>query len=697
MLISIYLIRNSMAIRLKLFGGLITPKILLRIYIQSITFKLNYQTVMRFKVVSVIVACPRDCYDTCFYQFNERGILEHTGKPTVPLLCPRALKDIERMNSPNRVLYPYLRIDSKAHDSWRRVSIKEAIKVVSEKLNYILKNFGPKHILFFDYAGNRGVFTRYITQRLWYFLNVARIDYSICDGAGINALMLHYGSTYGKLPKHMRAAKLFVYWGFNAAVSSPHNFFFAKKIAKETSAYIITIDVRKSETARLSDFWIRPKFGTDTYLALGIANYIIKNKLYDEEFIEKYTYGFEAFREYVSDYDLSKVSRITGVKKTLIEKLANIYVEKKPNIIFIGYGLQRRYGGGEAVRAISLLPALIGIHRGFYYGNIDGLKIDIPYLTGSQLGRPSRIIPQSKVAQLIANGEFKFIYIHLTNPAATHPKAKILREGLLRDDVFVVVHETHWSETAKLADVVLPAPTWLEKEDFVFSYWHNYGVLNKRLFKPKGESIEEWKLMMMLAKALGINEELIYEDPLSALKKALPKEIWDAVIRGEIVEIPYRKLNEYQTPTRKIEFTSTKAHDYGVSPLPTPAKIESPKEYPYILISSSNPKYTHSQFEDEWGPIPPIVYISPQNAEELGIKNGDKVRLSNENGSIIMVARIDPGIPPYVVFAYKSATTVDGKRINFITSDNTNELGGATINSTYVKIERLDADSEASS
>jgi len=640
-------------------------------------------------VLGKLAVCPRDCYDTCFYEvISDRKLrLVHTGKPTIKLSCPRAEKDFDRVFSPERVLYPYVAVD-KRRGLRRRVSWSYAIRLITNKLRETLRDYGAESVLFLDYAGNRGIFTRYMTQRLWYLLNVARIDYTLCDGAGERALKLHYGSTYGALPNHMEGSKLLVYWGFNAAITSPHNFFYASKLRKWRGTKIVAVDVLKTETVRYSDMWLRPRYGTDIYLALGVANYIIQNELYDEDFIERYTYGFEKFRVYVRKYDIDLVSRKTGIPREKIVEFAETYAEKKPSIIFIGYGLQRRIGGGETVRAISLLPALVGIHRGFYYGNVDGLMIDLEYLTGSFLGKPSRVIPQSRIGEYIARGEFKFIYIHLTNPAATHPRAELIRRGLLRKDVFVVIHETHWTDTAKLADVILPAPTWLEKKDAVFGYWHNYIGLNEPIIKRMGESKTELEVMWLIAKGLGIKNEFIYEDPMKALSKALDEETYNRLITDHIAEIRYRKLDEYQTRTGKIEFLSTEAIRQGLNPVPKPIDIKPPQKFPFILVSSAHIKYTHTQFEDVYGPIPPILEISEEDMKRIGIEDGDKVVVSSKYGSVILIAKRSDRVPKGIVFAYRSCRTVDGKRLNYITHDETNELGGATINTTFVNISK---------
>ncbi|MCD6369123.1 MAG: molybdopterin-dependent oxidoreductase [Thermoproteales archaeon] len=640
-----------------------------------------------------IVVCPRDCYDTCFLEVTGsgnkvrmRGFKE--SPVTRGVTCPRALADVKRSFSGSRVLFPH-RALNKSEGTFARTTWKQAISMIAEKLKEILVTHGPSSILLLDYAGNRGVFTRLLPQRLWYFLRVARIDYSICDRSGSMGITLHYGSDYGRLPEDLEKTRLLVYWGFNAAVTNLHGFAIARDLQRKGLLRIVTIDALKTETAKASDMWLRVKFGSDVYLALGIANYIIENQLCDERFLKEHTYGFEEFKEKVAKYNLKYVSEKTGLKEDEIVEFAELYAREKPSIIYIGYGLQRRIGGGETVRAISLLPALIGLHRGFYYSNSSGLMVDFDYLSGRDLGEPSRIIPQSKVGEYLEKGEFKFVYIYLTNPVATHPSSQKVKRGLLRDDVFVVVHETHWTDTSLCADIVLPAPTYLEKDDVVFSYWHNYMGYSKAVLKPRGEEKTELEVVQLIARRLELKEPRIYEDPWKALEKAVSLPIVRELVNKGVVKLRYRRIDEYQTPTGKIEFVSRLAEKIGVSPLPRPIEINPPREYPFILVSSAHILYTHTQFEDVYGPVPPEILVNGTDLDSLGVRDGEVVKVYNDKASVKLVARKSDKVPPGVVFTYRSCKTLDGKRINVLTSDEIDELGGSTLNTTFVNLRRL--------
>ncbi len=626
-----------------------------------------------------LVGCPRDCYDTCVLALDST-LRNIDGFLTTGPTCARAHADLKRASSRNRLRYPVIAVDKKL-GLYRRITLDEAIGILVSRVREVLDEYGADKILVVDYAGNRGVLTRLLPLRFWRLLGATFTDYNICDYSGSIGISLHYGLDYGVLPESINDARLIVYWGVNAAVSNLHGFKIALEAKKVRDAMIATIDVRNTETMKSSDIRIIIRPGSDGILALGLANYIIQNELYDKRFVEEHTFGFEQFREHVKKYDLDYVSRYTGLPQRLIEEFAYTYAKTKPSIIFIGYGLQRRYGGGEAVRAISLLPALVGVHRGFFYSNTSGLLLPFNELTPP----PARTIPQSMLAEYLEKDDYKLVFVFLTNPAATYPEAERIKNNLLRDDLFVVVHETHWSDTARLADLVIPAPTYLEKEDLVYSYWHNYLIYNKPLLPEPPEAISELELARRLANSLGINDGYL-ENPWRRLSIDTGGLV-DIARQLRIVEIPYRRLDEYQTPSGKIEFYSQRAPIRGYSPLPEPLPPRVPEGY-LVLVSGAHPLYTHSQFEDVYGRIPSIVFISVEDARQYELENNDLVEIYNEKGRVFMRAKITNQVPQGIIFVYRSAWTLDNNRINKLVDPGIDSLGGAVYNSTLVRIRK---------
>ena len=651
---------------------------------------------MRRLVESV---CPRDCYDTCFVKAEiEDGkvikvIPDDTNPLTSRFLCPRGNKEVERIYSDTRILSPHIRY-SKPGGALEEVSWEDALEIISTKIREVLDEHGPEAILRLDYSGNMGLLSNVFSRRLWKYLGATETDYTICSASGHAALRLHYGDSYGVFPEDTLGMELMVFWGFNAIVSAMHIWHLAIKNRKQGGT-IVSIDPIRTVTVEKSDFSLRPKPGSDVTLAYGVMKALIEEDYIDKEFIEKHTYGFDKLKAKLDILSQDYIETITGIEWKKIKELAKLYGEKKPSTTFIGFGVQKSRYGAEAVRAISLIPALIGIHRGFYYSNSSAWIYDAEYLSGAKfVSRKPKVVNQVSLGRLLEKGEFKLVYIYNTNPAQTLPNSHAVRRGLSRDDVFVILHDTHWTETADYSDLILPAATYLEKEDIVFSYSHRYTRLSRRAIQPLGESRDEVWVMRMIAKYLGI-EGWVLEDPWRALEKALRDSFegcsFKDVINGEICKIRVRKRDHYPTPTGKIELYSLKAEKMGISPLPTQYPL---KRDGFILITSSMPQYTHTQFQDVYGSIPKNILINPSDADEHGIKAGDLVRIYNNRGEIVLKVIVSDRVSKGVLWAPKLCNDVFGRPINSITSDMPQEIGsGSSFNSTVVKIERYKEDS----
>lgn len=652
----------------------------------------------------VTTVCSRDCYDTCFIvaTVNDDGrVVSVKGDRNNPITqtftCPRGARDADRVYR-NRVLSPHFRIGPKPGRTFKRSTWEGTLDLVAKRLKDVIDDWGPERVLLLDYAGNTGLLASAFPQRLWNSIGATRTDYGLCSKSGHEGLSLHYGLSYGVQPEELSEKKLIVYWGFNAAVSFPHIWALSLKARHKLNVKIAVVDPRKSETANQADLWIRPKPGSDVALANGIARYLIQNDLVDIAFIRQWTDGFEAFKREVIKWTPDRVEGITGLDWSSIEKLAIAYGELSPSATMIGVGFQKSFEGAESVRATSLLPALLGQHRGFFYSNGPGYCVDISYLTGeSFVDNPHRIVTQVGVSDLIKRGDFKFIYIHGMNPALTLPNQKAFRNGISRDDVFIVVHETHWTETADFADVVFPAQTYLEKEDIVIPWAHQYIRKSNRVVAPLGESRHEIDIMTELARRLGLVEDWLFEDPWKALAKsfdnALVTGTFKDLLDNEIVRIKCKPRNKYQTPTERIEFFSKKAEATGYSPFPEyiPIHLEDGE---FILLNSSLRKYTHTQFQEVYGPIPAIVLINPGDASVLGLADDDIITLLNDLGKTKVKVSVSENVPEGVLWSPKELTGLDSNPLNSLSVSVPQRIGGGSVfNSTVVRI-RVDSKKE---
>ena len=649
---------------------------------------------------TIQTVCPRDCYSTCSLeaQIDDNGwLVKLSGSSENPVTrgftCMRSPKDPERVYK-NRILYPQIRNGSKPGRNFTRASWKEAFDTVSRQINTVLDRWGPEKLLLVHYAGNMGLLVEQFSQRLWKALGATETDHSICSLSGHAGLELHYGLGYGLQPEQLVNQNLILFWGFNPVVSAPHIWALANDARKQHGALIAVIDSRRSETAKKADLWIAPRPETDVALANGIANHLIQQNQIDGEFINAWTIGFDMYKEQVEKWTLEKTAAATGVQGRRIEKLAQVYGEHRPSATMIGIGFQKSNQGAQAVRAVSLLPSLIGQHRGFFYGNSSGIDVDTNYLTGQSLVRKSpKMTSQVALSDAVLAGEFKFIYVYGTNPALTLPNQTALRRGLVKSDVFMVVHDPHWNETIEFADVVLPATSYLEKEDIVVPWSHWHVRKSNRVIAPLGESKDEIEVMLGLAKRLNTGSEMVYEPPWEALEKAfdgaLAKDTFQQLLDGNQVQMKYKPLDEYQTSSGKIEFVSESDGKKGSTDFPyfEPTKT-GPDEY--LLLNSAVREYTHTQFQDIFGPIPAIVWINPQDAEKNGIKNNDEVFLTNTLGKINASTQITDDVPVGVLWSPKQFPGKNGVPFNTVCPSTPQHLGGGPVfNSTVVRIESV--------
>ncbi len=634
----------------------------------------------------IFSVCMRDCYDTCSMVSELKdGKLRVRGNPEHPLtagfLCPKGALLPGWFHSPERLKTPLIRTGERGSGEFREGSWNEAIKLVADKLRETIENHGSESVLVYQYAGDRGVVSYAFPLRLFHYLNTSMLDYEICDRAGQEALKDVYGTAVGFDPEGLKNQRLIVYWGINAFWTNLHGFMMAKKHGLE----IWTVDVVKTETAKRGDRFFQVRPDTDVLLALGVAKVLIKETLYDRDFVRENVYGFKEFKNYVKTLSLGYVSRETGLSVGEIEEFAGGLAEKK-GLIHIGYGLQRSLAGGEAVRAIAILPALVGHRFGFIY---DMKTIDRSYAEGAFLRtRPARKIPQMKLAEYIERGEVRFLYVYNSNPLASLPNQNRLRKALKENDVFVVTHDVFLTDTALYSDVVLPANTFFERLDIADSYYHRYVALNEPVARLYGKNNSE--VTRLLAGALGIENPYLYESDEEVIQKVLESNglRWEDLRRKGFVKVP-ENLREWKTPSGRIEFYSRRAAGRGLNPLPEYRKFSG--GYPLRLLTPTYRMTVTSQYHNTHGMIDPNLYINPADAEKRGINEGDRVEVFNDNGKIRTTARLSDNVPAGVVLLYKAFwVKLLGWNVNFLTANRTvQDYGnGSAYHSTWVEVRK---------
>jgi anaerobic selenocysteine-containing dehydrogenase len=647
-------------------------------------------------MTTIKTVCARDCYDVCSLIVSldkNRAIQSIRGDGDHPVtrgrLCPRSAADKQRLFQ-NRINTPFV----KENNTFRKSEWHEALDIVALNLSRTLEQHGPERVLFLTYAGNTGLLANAYPHRLWHAIGATQTDHALCSKSGHVGLSLHYGLSYGANPAQIPRAGLIVFWGINPAASAPHLWQLARQARKEENKAIVVIDPIRTRSAEKADLWIRPKPATDVALAYGLIHLLIENCWIDSDFLEKWTTGFEHLKAEAAQWSPATVENLTGVRREDIQRLAELYRQHQPGLTLIGYGLQHCSCGADQVRAVSMIPAVLGLHRGFFYGNGSAYHIDMPYIKGESLSQTrSNIIKQVAVADHLVQGDFKFVYVSCMNPALTLPNQQSFRKALRERDVFLAVHDTHWSRTADFAHAVLPAPTFLEKDDIIIPDSHAFVSWSEKAVSPINDGRHEIEVMRQLARRLNLKQRWLYENAHDALRHAMSNAFevgdFDQLLSGSRLVLKRRPDNEYQTRSGKIELYSHEAVARGWSPLPRfhPQPLDS---LPFTYITSAVAEYTHTQFQEIYGPIPALACLHPDDAASISIQPGDLLSVFNESGSIRLEARISDRIPQKAIWSPKELEGLDGTSQNCLTSSRPQEIGsGPRFNSTRVGISKV--------
>ena len=697
------------------------------------------------------VCCPHDCPDTCSMIVTRD---DRTGKavrvqgdPSHPVtkgyLCNKVNHYIDLVYNKNRILYPHKRVGPKGVDaSFERISWDEALDIVTDNFKETISKYGSESIQPYSYSGTLGMLGFWsMDQRFWNKMEAARLIQSICIYAAFFANLHTYGVANGpSLQDASDDAELIILWGANLVSTGVHAIPFLQK-AKNRGVKIIAIDPRKTRTTMIATQHIQPRPGTDAALALAIMKVIVDKNLHDSDFLEKYTIGWkELIETKLPDYDLDTVEKITGVNKEIINQLALDYASTKKSYISANYGLNRHSNSGQMCRSILILPCITGAWRekcgGAGFGNLEEMwqRFDLKKLQRSDLGDrgSKRAINMVQIGRALADNigsdgkeldpPIHTLFVYNSDPANCAPNSNNVRKGMMRDDLFITVHDTVWTDSCNYADIVLPADTQLERTDLHAAYGHYHYNMNEAVINPLGESVRNTELFRMLAKRMDYlegtdnaftqsDEEMIRDilcdegenNPLmeGITYDALKENGWArASVNAE--RRNYLK-NGWPTKSGKIEIWSEKLQKQGQDPLPThipeiegQEDYELRKRYPIQVLSTA----THYFIGDSFQSIDrhkammsrPTIELNIQDADERDIHDGDLCRIFNDRGETFAYAVIVEGLIPGVCGTqkqYKGGDTPGGVNINALNSEILTDFGmSPTFYSCLVQIEK---------
>src|SRR5271169_609514 len=483
-------------------------------------------------------ACPHDCPDACgvLITVEDGRATKIKGDPAHPVvqgfLCAKVTKYLDRVYSPDRVLYPMRRAGSKgprgtadSMHTWRRITWDEALEEITSRFKIISTEFGSEAILPFSFGGTLGMLnSASMDRRFFHRLGASQLARNICSAAGEAGLESVLGVKLGTEPEQFRHSRYIIAWAANIHGNNVHLWPFIEE-ARRQGAKLVEIDPYRTRTASCADWYLPINPGTDAALALGLMHVIIGENLFDADYVERYTVGFEQLREKVQEYSPERVAQWTGISASDIKKLAREYVTVRPSVIRVNDGVQRSEGGGMAMRAICMLPCITGswkeVGGGLQYATSGAFALALDKgslaradLMVKALGRPARVVNMvelGKALNTLADPPVKALLVYNSNPAAVCPDLNEVTRGLRRSDLFTVVHEQFFTDTTDYADIVLPATTFFEHKDLQAAYGHYYLQVSNQAIAPLGECRPNVEVFRALARRMGFEEECFRE------------------------------------------------------------------------------------------------------------------------------------------------------------------------------------------
>lgn len=682
---------------------------------------------------NVIAACPHDCPDTCsmIVTVDNDKILEVRGNPDHPYtdgrLCVKINHYEERVHSTDRVMHPLKRKGPKGSGQFERITWDQAIKEISDRWKAIIAKSGPTAILPYSYLGTQGILNGLnVGDPFFNKLGATISERTFCDSGASTAYMMTVGPTPGTDPESFVHSKYIILWACNTVSTNLHHWPIIDA-AKKRGAKVIVIDPMKTRTSNHADWHIQIRPGTDTALAMGMINVVIAEGLIDKDYIDNYTVGFDELAKRAKDYPPEKVARITGISADDVRKLAREYATTQPSVIRIGVAVERHRNGGQTVRALTCLPALVGAWR-HVGGGILQLPIWAFPMNWGNLMRPDFITPGTRVLnqwQLgqALTGEMKLdppiesICIYNANPLVVAPEQDKVIKGLMREDLFTVVSEHFITDTARYADIVLPATTQMEQEEIMFSWGHFYLSYNNRAIKPQGECVTNTELFRRLAKAMGMDDPFFQRSDEQMIVDSMD---WaNPALQGITIEdlktkgfarlklgtpdkyLPHAE-GKFPTPSGKVELKASMAaggnfvvpvfrqgsndHQDGspVDPLPGYVEYENDAKYPLNIISPKNHSFLNSGYANIARQLghagDQYVVINPSDAQSRKIVDGGTVEVFNDTGRFRALAKVSDDVMPGVLaspLGYWASTSISGSTVNAVNSARFADLGRA--------------------
>jgi anaerobic selenocysteine-containing dehydrogenase len=656
--------------------------------------------------------CPLDCPDACSLdvRVEDGRVVAVDGSRDNPLtdgfICAKVRRLPEWLTGPDRLLRPAVRRGRKGEGRFEDVTWDEALARVAEKLTEVRDVFGGEAILPYSYGGSNGLLSQDTTDaRLFRRLGSSRLLRTVCAAPSGAAALGLYGKMPGVSFEDYPQARLIVVWGANPSATGIH---LLPKIyeAQRSGAKLVVLDPRATALARRSDLHLALRPGTDLPVALAVIRWLFTNGRADRTFLAEHATGVAELERAAAGWTLERAAEIAGVPAAALERFAGMYADASPAVIRCGWGPERNRNGGSAIAAVLALPAIagkFGVRGGGYtMSNSAAWKLDVEGAVNEPASSSARAINMSRLGEALLDVDdppVKCLFVYNSNALGTSPNQEKVRAGLAREDLFTVVFDSVLTDTARYADVVLPAASFLERRELS----RGYGALvlqeARAVVPPVGQSRPNDEVFAELVHRTGLARA---GDPEGAeeLTGALLSGARGAELRGALrrARIAYPEFG-----SRPIQFVDVfpRTVDRRVQLFPAALDREAPAglygfqadpasaAFPLALISPASDR-TITSILGDIDPEPAAVEIGPDDARDRGIRQGDAVRVYNELGEVRCPAKVNPRLRRGVVLLHKglwARHTQNGSTANALAPDTLSDLGGgACFNDARVQV-----------
>lgn len=656
--------------------------------------------------------CTMDCPDSCSLEVEVtddritaiRG--SHVNPVTAGFICSKVAQFDRRVYSPDRLLYPMKRKGPKGSAEFERIGWQEAIREICGRFEQIRKDFGGEAILPFSYGGSNGLLGQETNDRSFFSkLGASRLERTVCAAPTSAAALGLYGKMPGVAFEDYAHAKFIILWGGNPKTANIHLVPFLKQ-AKAAGAKIAVVDPKRSFSDRECDLHLPVYPGTDVVVALAMIHYWDRNNMLDRDFIAKHTLDSDLILKKASRYSLEEAAKIARVSAKDIETMARLYAESSPAVIRIGWGLERNRNGGQAAGAVLAMPALMGKFGvkggGYTLSNSAAIKVDEKKF---QRAEPwvTRQINMNQLGTVLLeekNPPVKALFVYNCNPVATMPNQNAVLRGMAREDLFTVVFEQVMTDTARYADILLPAVTFLEQQEIKKAYGSYALQYLAPVIKPMGESKSNEEVFGLLGQGMGWKDQAFLDTTDDYLRR-MTDSLTGLGRPLQIEELKEKRMIEFDFPGRtpiqfqnsfpgtldkKVHFDCTQLQPNSYEYL-----TEEPCNFPLALISPSNGKMISSTM-GEYNYPELVLTVHPEDAASRKLQNGSSVRVFNQYGEVHCKLRVDDRIRPGVVSMPKGAwqkASLNGRTSNALSPDTLGTAGGACFNDARVEVAAL--------